>query len=295
MTTEIANFVAWLRLDRGLSEHTIKAYAGDLEQICAKLNCQKLTALSENEIRNYLRSLHESGLSAKTVRRKLSCLHTFFQFRILEMNPDTPSTNPAANISAPKTKSALPKTLQHAEIEALLSAANGLDASSIQDRCILELLYATGMRISELIGLKALDFDPVSRTVRVFGKGSKERLIPYGASAATWLERYQKEVRTQADPAGLVLNYFAPWPKPQWSRQALWSRIRALGKAAGISRNISPHMLRHSFATHLLQGGMNLRLLQLLLGHADLSTTQIYTSTDEARLMEAHRNFHPRG
>lgn len=308
MSREILGFAAWLRLDKGLSENTISAYQKDLQQF---LDITKLTtpsSASTETIREFLQILQKKGLNTRTIQRKLSTLNSFFRYLQFEQPNHTFEENPMDLVDRPEAGTTLPKSLRPEEVETLLKAADGEEAESLQLRAILEMLYATGMRISELIQLKVGDIDFDSSTVKIFGKGNKERIAPFGESARLWLERYRKEVRQILDPAGMVPSFFADWrcdptdlaplldfeAVSPWTRQLLWRKIRDLGRKAGLKQDISPHMLRHSFATHLLHGGMNLRLLQVLLGHSDLSTTQIYTDVDEERLSEAHRKFHPR-
>ncbi len=306
MHLEISGFLTWLRLDRGLSERTISSYQIDLVQFHEIVKTPSLSSATEENIRFYLNELNNRKLSPRSVQRKLSCLSTFFRYLQFDKKSAQITTSPMLGIDRPKGGRRIPKSLTAEEIEKLLNQANGNDQASLQDRAILELLYATGLRITELIEIKIGDINLTEKTARIIGKGDKERVVPIGASAVEWLNRYSTELRKKADPTGVVQHYFAPWPPLSttasskeavlfWTRQALWSRIRKLGMEAGIEKPISPHMLRHSFATHLLHGGMNLRLLQLLLGHSDLATTQIYTDTDAARLIEAHRKFHPRG
>lgn len=306
MHPEIAGFLAWLRLDRGLSEQTISAYGSDLQQFLTAANIPRPSQATEIDIRSFLKHLNARNLSPRTVQRKLSSLSTFFRYLQFDQNSVDLRINPLDKVERPRSGRQLPKALRPEEVEQLLQTASGETWGSVQDRCILELLYATGLRITELLQLQTSDFDWEAQTLRAQGKGSKERIVPYGDSAAKWLDRYQTDVRSRIDPAGLVLPFFAPWPSPDsnaaknlsdiqpWTRQALWRRVQILGKKAGIQKPLSPHMLRHSFATHLLHGGMNLRLLQVLLGHTDLSTTQVYTEANEERLLEAHQKFHPR-
>ncbi len=295
MHLEISGFLAWLRLDRGLSEQTISAYRSDLQQFLNATKLARPSQATEASIHSFLKSLQDRKLSPRSIQRKLSCLSTFFRYLQLDRRLNTLEKNPLDRIDRPRPGRSLPKSLRPEEVEKLLETASGDSASSVQDRAILELLYATGLRVSELLELKTSSFDFEAQTLRAYGKGGKERIVPFGDSAATWIKRYLSEVRSTFDPAGLVLPFFAPWPDiGSWTRQALWRRVRVLGKKAGIQQPLSPHSLRHSFATHLLHGGMNLRLLQVLLGHSDLATTQIYTNADEDRLLEAHQKFHPR-
>ena len=296
MNEEIAAFQAWLRLDKGLSANTVASYCRDLAAFQEHFQNRPLAGTRESDILAYLAFCRDRRMKAVTVQRKLSALRSFFRYLQAEAKHD-PGADPTAHIDAPKKDRNLPRTLSLQEVELLLAAPETDSLSGKQERTILELLYACGLRISELIALGPGAVDWEQQCLRVHGKGDKERLVPFGGSAALWLRTQIDEVLPKLDPGYGVDRLFVAGgpgsPRP-YTRQTLWQRVRWLARRAGIRQAVSPHMLRHSCASHLLQGGMNLRLVQTLLGHADISTTQLYTHVEERRLVEAHQRFHPR-
>ena len=294
MEEELNAYAAWLRLDKGLSKNTIQSYLRDLRQF-GKISGQpkKLSGTSEQDIQAFLRKLNKEGSAHSTIQRKLSSLRSFFQF----INQQQNALNPTALLKSPKRSHRLPKTLNEAEITLLLNAVDTSTLLGIRDRTMIELLYACGLRVSELVGLQLSNILREQQSLRVLGKGGKERFVPYGASADLWLRRYLDEVWPKLNPGFACLEIFVqPVGKRvrACDRQDFWKIIKQLAQNAGIKKNVSPHVLRHSFATHLLAGGMNLRILQTLLGHSDISTTQIYTEVEGSRLAEVHRRCHPR-
>jgi integrase/recombinase XerD len=228
----------------------------------------------------------------RTTSRLVSSLKRFYQFALRE---GLRSDDPAAELDSPKLPRSLPKTLSEEEVEAILAAPDLGTAQGVRDRAMLETLYASGLRVSELVGLKGVQVSLDMNVIRVLGKGAKERLTPLGEEASEWIARYQREARPQLLGARKSDALFVTARGGPMTRQSFWSLVKRYAAAAGINRAISPHTLRHAFATHLINHGADLRVVQLLLGHADISTTQIYTHVARERLKALHRKHHPRG
>ncbi len=292
--TSVDQFLAFIRVERGLSDNTVDAYSRDLARLVDSLVSMGIGSADEVEplhIHRFLVDLEDRKLAKRTKARILSAVRTYFKFLLRERI--VPS-NPTENIESPKLGRALPHFLTLEEVERLLEQPDTLTPRGVRDRAMLETLYAAGLRVSELIGLKLDDVNFVVGFVKALGKGKKERIVPLGETAIKWLRRYREEERqlvsSRADTDHLFINRRG---KPL-TRQWFWKRIKSYALAAGIHKEISPHVLRHSFATHLLNNGADLRSLQLLLGHADISTTQIYTHITLERLKEVHRKYHPR-
>lgn len=300
MHAEIHAFLAWLRLDKGLSENTIASYRSDLESFARFLDGRALASAGEAEVRGHIEKERESNAKNSTIQRKLSSFRAFYRFLRKEAKArgEKPPFDPTTRLLGPKRERTLPKTLTRMEVECLLASPDTASDHGVRDKAMLELLYATGLRVSELAALKPGDLAREKRTLRILGKGGKERIVPYGQAAEAWLERYLDEIYPRWNPgfqcAELFIEPEARGEAKPLTRQNLWRIIVDHARAAGIARRVTPHMLRHSFATHLLAAGMNLRLVQTLLGHSDISTTQIYTHVEEEKLAEAHRKFHPR-
>lgn len=281
-------------MEKGLSQNSLDSYGRDLKGFAAWLEPQKLTLLSISgkEIQWFLSHRFEQGLTARTTARQLSCLRGFYRYLVREKRIQE---DPTALVDNPKLGRPLPKTLTESDVEELLAAPDVESALGLRDRTMLEVLYATGLRVSELVGLKLHQVNLRQGVLRVFGKGSKERLVPMGDEAMGWLERYTKESRP------LLLNevqsdvLFPSTRAQQMTRQTFWYRLKHYVQQAGIDKPVSPHTLRHAFATHLLNHGADLRVVQLLLGHSDLSTTQIYTHVASSRMKSLHAEHHPRG
>ncbi len=281
MHPEIASFAAYLRLDKGLSANSISSYVSDLELFLSITKLKSFKDATEENIDAYFTALWTQKLRTASVQRKLSSLRAFFQFR-------ADLKNPTRNVELPKKKRSLPKALSRQDIEKLLAAPDLSTSEGIRERIMLDLLYACGLRVSELVEIKRSQVLLDKKLLRIKGKGSKERLIPFGDETHKRLSHYLDEVYPKLNPAFQEDRLFP------FTRQAFWLRLKGLAKEAGLKSSLSPHMLRHSFATHLLEGGMNLRSVQTLLGHSDISTTAIYTHVDELRLLKAHHKFHPR-
>lgn len=290
----IDNYLDAIWMEKGLSQNSLDSYGRDLKGFATWLEPQKLTLLSISgkEIQWFLSHRFEQGLTARTTARQLSCLRGFYRYLVREKRIQE---DPTALVDNPKLGRPLPKSLTESDVEELLAAPDVESALGLRDRTMLEVLYATGLRVSELVGLKLHQVNLRQGVVRVFGKGSKERLVPMGDEAMGWLERYTKESRP------LLLNevqsdvLFPSTRAQQMTRQTFWYRLKHYVQQTGINKPVSPHTLRHAFATHLLNHGADLRVVQLLLGHSDLSTTQIYTHIASSRMKSLHAEHHPRG
>lgn len=288
----IETFLDAMWMERGLSENTLAAYRSDLTQFATWLHGQKTTLLNatRTDVLGFLASDPEPR--PRTTARRLSSLRRFFQFQLRE---ERLVTDPCACIEGPRLGRPLPGTLSEAEVESLLRAPDLGQVLGQRDRTMLEVLYATGLRVSELVGLSLTQARLNQGVLWVIGKGNKERLVPLGEEAIDWLEIYLNQSR----PALLLRRsseaLFVTQRGAQMTRQAFWYLIKRYALRAGITKELSPHTLRHAFATHLLNHGADLRVLQLLLGHQDISSTQIYTHVARQRLVELHAKHHPRG
>jgi len=289
----LAEFRDHLRGERALSPHTIEAYTGDLRELGALLQERgvSLASLGAPEMFAYQARLHRLGRKPSSVARKLSAVKMFLRFACREGLRAAPP-----EVDAPKLPRPLPHVLSPREVEALLAAPNVATPAGLRDRALLELLYASGLRVSELVSLRAGDVDLESRTVRCVGKGRKERIVPVGAAALGWMERYLHEGRPALAPQrkSATTWLFLSRSGRAMDRTTCWKLLRRCAIAARIRGKASPHTLRHSFATHLLAGGADLRSIQEMLGHADIGTTQIYTHVDDSHLSETFRRCHPR-
>jgi len=283
-----------LWLEQGASDHTLAAYRRDLTAWQEQLQRDDETLLTASPARfgAWMEQRREQGYQLRSNARMLSSLRSFYRWARLYGHIDS---DPLANVSLPKVRPSLPDTLEEDEVERLLLAPDVGTPLGVRDRTMLELLYACGLRVSELVGLTGDAVNLRQGVVRVRGKGDKDRLVPMGEEAAEWLAQYLKTARPalMQDPTRPAL--FPGRGDNSMTRQTFWHRIKAHAITAGISRPLSPHTLRHAFATHLLNHGANLRVVQLLLGHSDLSTTQIYTHVAQARLEQLHADHHPRG
>jgi integrase/recombinase XerD len=288
-------FLDYLAFERGLSDRTLSAYRRDLERFLAFLETRSRSGPSDvqpQDLREYLFSLKDAGLAPTSIRRALSSMRSYFGFL---MEEGVLEADPSERLEAPRVGRRLPDVLSVAEVEALLDASDPAHPLYWRDRCILELLYATGMRVSELVALRLVDLELQEGVCTVFGKGSKERMIPLGTPARRAADRYLREVRPRLDRGWGGGAVFLNARGRPLTRMAVWSLVKESARRGGLETKVSPHTLRHSFATHLLEGGADLAAVQELLGHADISTTQIYTHVDRDYLREVHRTFHPRG
>jgi len=277
-----------LWLEDGLSQNTLAAYRADLQQLQAHLGGDLLSA-DEGALFAFLAAKRGRASSAA---RRVSSVKRFYQYCVRERLVDA---DPTLKLDPPKRTPRFPKSLSEDDVAALLAAPNAASAMGLRDRAMLETLYATGLRVSELVALKIFETDLRAGVVRVMGKGSKERLVPLGEESIDWISRYLKEARAalkgKREPAAL----FVTARGTGMTRQAFWHLIRRYGRKAVPGKKLSPHVLRHAFATHLINHGADLRVVQLLLGHADISTTQIYTHVARERLKQLHAKHHPRG
>jgi len=288
-------FISYLAVEKGLSANTQQAYSRDLARYLDYLEQQGRTvpaSVGSADIACFLGRLKDQGIGPRSRARCLSAIRMFHKFLMIENYADV---NPAAIIEAPRTLHKLPEFLSTQEVDALFAACAGTSGENIRDLAMLELLYATGLRVSELVGLKLREVNLAVGYLMTLGKGNKERLVPIGESACQRVQAYLEGVRYRLDPAGHNKFLFLSRLGDAMSRQAFWNIIKKRAALAGISKSISPHTLRHSFATHLLENGADLRSVQVMLGHADLSTTQIYTHVTRERLKRLHQQIHPRG
>ena len=289
----IARYLDAQWMEKGLSENSLAAYRRDLEA-CDRW-CRgrgiSLIQLQRADLQDYLASLHGKGRSPRSAARALSCLRGFYRYLL---RSGEVSDDPTLDLDSPRLGRPLPKSLSEAQVEALLAAPDLDDVLGFRDRCMLELLYACGLRVSELVGLTLPQLSLNQGVVRVSGKGGKERLVPVGDEALHWLQRYLAGPRHDLLQAPSEVLFPSRLGRCM-TRQTFWHRIRKHAQAAGITSPLSPHVLRHAFATHLVNHGADLRVVQLLLGHSDLSTTQIYTHVARQRLQNLHAQHHPRG
>lgn len=288
----VSRFLDVLWLERGVSENTLSAYRHDLLAFARWLNARDigLQQARDADLRAYLGSIRNS--SARTLARRLSSLRRFYGYQVREglMRHD-----PSARVEAPRIGRPLPKVLTETEIVALLDAPEVETDLGLRDRTMLEVLYATGLRVSELVNLTLTQVNRRQGLVRVIGKGNKERLVPLGEEALDWLQRYLDSARPNILKSGNTDALFPSRRGRAISRQAFWHLIKRYAQIAGIGKSLSPHVLRHAFATHLLNHGADLRVVQMLLGHSNISTTQIYTHVARERLKSLHQAHHPRG
>ncbi|HUQ29698.1 MAG TPA: site-specific tyrosine recombinase XerD [Usitatibacter sp.] len=289
-------FADGLWLNDGLARNTLESYRRDIAQFAAWLeeagSRSVLDAAPADLHRHLAWQVERKRAKPRTTSRLVSSLKRFFQFALREgLRRD----DPAADLESPKLPRSLPKSLSESEVEALLDAPDAATPQGLRDRAMLETLYASGLRVSELVGLKTVQVSLEMNVVRVLGKGSKERLTPLGEEAADAISRYVREARPQLLRARKSEALFVTARGGPMTRQAFWALVKRHAAHAGIRTAISPHTLRHAFATHLINHGADLRVVQLLLGHADISTTQIYTHVARERLKQLHRKHHPRG
>ena len=299
LSDEMDAFLVWMRVERGRAANTLAAYRRDLTHFAAWVDEEGLSteSLAPSDVDDYIDSCRASGEAVATTARRMAALRMFFAYAVVEdIRPD----NPTALVDGVRVPTGVPKPLSEDDVEKLLSAVTGDDATARRDRAMLEFLYATGARISEMCGLNLDDLDMRGRLVRLFGKGSKERVVPFGRQALSTLEEYLAR-----DGRDLLVPY--SWSKSndreavfltnrgrRMNRQKAWDVVKRAGAAVGLSDDLSPHSLRHSCATHMLEHGADLRIVQEMLGHSSISTTQIYTKVSQERLFEVYKTHHPR-
>lgn len=287
-------YLFYLRAERGLSEHTINAYSLDLRRFCAFLAEQGIedwNLIGTDHLLSYMNRLQVSGRKATTVARNMAALRSFFRFLHSE---ESIHLDPAAVMEQPRLPQKLPRVLDPAEAKTLLDQTRAESLLHCRNQAMLELLYSTGIRVSELVALNLDDLDLVQRLVRCKGKRFKERLVPLGQQAASCLQDYMQRSRSVLARTTREKAVFLNRQGKRISRQAVWKTVRSAAQSAGINKTVSPHVLRHSFATHMLENGADLRSLQEMLGHADIATTQIYTHLTYNRLQQVIRKYHPR-
>lgn len=298
MRTYLEEYLHYLKIERGLSYNTIVSYERDLNQYLAYLDNRGIHELSQIDrfvIMDFLTFLKEENKSSTTIIRMVSSLRKFHQFLRQERHTDT---DPMQYIDTPKKRQSLPKTLSIEEVEKIIEAPDTTTVLGIRDRAILEVMYATGLRVTELITLKLSDLHLTIGLLKTLGKGDKERIVPLGDQAIDWINTYLEKsrpelaIKNKSDATNdvLFLNYQG---KP-FSRQGIWKNLKIYVTEVGIEKDVTPHTLRHSFATHLLENGADLRIVQELLGHADISTTQIYTHISKQRLADVYKEHFPR-
>jgi integrase/recombinase XerD len=294
VSESIDTYLGYLRDVRRMSPNTVSSYARDLAALAAYADKhhQSIESLDRRDLEAFARALMTQGLAPRSVARAIACIRGLYKFLLVEKRV---AADPSEDLRAPRAWPALPKYLDLDEVDRLLAQPDTSTPRGIRDKALIELLYATGLRVTELLSLKAPDINLSAGYLTCIGKGDKERIVPLGESAADWVRRYIAEAR----PA-LLKNRKSNWlfvnakGGTQLSRVGFWKVLKEYGIKSGVSRDLSPHVLRHSFATHLLERGADLRAIQMMLGHADLSTTQIYTHVLEARLRTVYDRFHPR-
>lgn len=290
----LAAFLIELKVEKGLAKKTAEAYRTDLTDFfhfVRRTRCQGLSDIDRSLLLRYLLSLSDRHLAHATLARRVVSLRQFFQFCVKKK---WLSQNPAEVLATPNRTLKLPHYLNQRELQALFAQADLNKPLGLRDRTMLEFLYAAGLRVSELVALTPGQVEPRHGYVRTTGKGSKDRVVPLGSTCLSFYQRYLGEARPQLTRRGDDGRLFLTRAGQGMTRQAFWERIKKYALTAGLKRDISPHTLRHSFATHLLEGGADLRSVQAMLGHADISTTQIYTHVTGKRLREIHQRFHPR-
>jgi integrase/recombinase XerD len=294
ITPAIALFLTHVKVEKGLSANTVAAYQRDLAKFNAFVQKRKLTleGVSCDDLVDFLASLYREKLESRTVARHLVTLRNFFRFAQIQ---ELITADPSLNLESPKVRRTLPGYLKLEEVDRLLAQPDAKTALGSRDRAMLEVLYSTGLRVSELIGLRVTDLDAKVGCIRCIGKGDKERIVPAGRKALGMVEKYLRDARPKLLGKGVSTPaLFVNRRGDALSRVGVWKILSAYGRRAGLRVALTPHMLRHSFATHLLERGADLRSVQLMLGHADISTTQIYTHVVEERLKQIYKAHHPR-
>jgi integrase/recombinase XerD len=294
MTPAIALFLTHVKVEKGLSSNTVAAYQRDLAKFNVFVQKRKLTveSVSRDDLVDFLAGLYREKLESRTVARQLVSLRNFFRFAQVQ---ELITVDPSLNLESPKIRRTLPGYLKLEEVDRLLAQPDAKTALGLRDRAMLEVLYSTGLRVSELIGLRVTDLDAKVGCIRCIGKGDKERIVPAGRKALGLVEKYLRDARPKLLGKGVSCqSLFVNRNGNSLSRVGVWKILSAYGRRAGLRVALTPHMLRHSFATHLLERGADLRSVQLMLGHADISTTQIYTHVVEERLKQIYKAHHPR-
>ncbi len=293
MEANVRAFLAYLRGEKGLAANTIAAYRRDVSKFAAFMQTKgrKLQDINHSDVIDFLRSLYARKLDSRSVARHLVTIRHFFRFCVLEK---AIPTDPTENVQAPKFRHTLPEFLSLDEVNRLLAQPDVSSVAGLRDKAMIELLYSCGLRVSELCGLKIADLQMDTGCLRCIGKGDKERLVPVGRAALEIVRLYIQKSRPQILGERASIYLFPSRTGKSIDRFNFWKTLKMYGQRAGLRQALSPHMLRHSFATHLLDGGADLRSVQMMLGHADISTTQIYTHVVEGRLKQVYKSHHPR-
>jgi integrase/recombinase XerD len=296
ISAAISMFLTHVRVEKGLSPNTVSAYRRDLIKFEEFTKKKKLALenITRDDLVDFLASLYRQKLESRTVARHQVTLRNFFRFALVQ---ELITTDPSLNLESPKIRRSLPGYLRLEELERLLAQPDDKTALGLRDHAMLEVLYSTGLRVSELVHLRVMDLDRSAGCVRCIGKGDKERIVPIGKKALALVERYLKDARAKLVGKGKQISantLFINRRGGSLSRVGVWKILSAYGRKAGLRVALTPHMLRHSFATHLLERGADLRSVQLMLGHSDISTTQIYTHVVEERLKQVYKAHHPR-
>jgi len=289
----VGAYLDHLRVERRLARHTLESYARDLSALAAYADAtgRPIERLDRAALEEFVRRQMTRGLAPRSVARAVAAVRGFYRFLVMDRRLER---NPADDLQPPRAWPALPKFLSLDEVDRLIAQPDVATPRGLRDRAMIELLYATGLRVSELVGVRAIDLHAEEHYLTCVGKGSKERIVPLGDQAAEQFARYQSTARRELLKGRATSRLFVNMRGGPLSRVGFWKILKQYGRAAGLPRMLSPHVLRHSFATHLLERGADLRAIQLMLGHADLSTTQIYTHVLEARLRTVYDRFHPR-
>ena len=289
------SFLIFCRVEKGLAEHTLSSYRLDLQRFSSKLACPEQDATAQ-DLAAYVESLYQAKLAPGSIARHLATIRNFYRFLASEREI---ANDPAEFLSSPKQWSSLPKYLNQEEVERLIAAPTGdpsaaVNPRALRDRALIELLYATGLRVSELCRLELSAVERRMGVLKVIGKGNKQRVVPFGEPAGAALDRYLAEGRPRLLKGRASRFLFVTARGSAMTRQTFWALLRKYGRTVGIFRRLTPHVVRHSFATHLVEGGADLRSVQIMLGHADISTTQVYTHVARRRLREVIDRHHPR-
>lgn len=293
LQSQIHAFLNYLRVEKGLSENTIRAYRRDIEKFGAFVRERNLAAadIRRSEVVDFLASLYHKRLDSRSVARHLVTVRQFFRFLLME---EQIAEDPAVNIESPRIRRSLPDFLSLKEVDRLLMMPDTSTSAGLRDEAMIELMYSAGLRVSELCGLRVSDIDMAAGCLRCIGKGNKERLVPVGRKALDAVGTYLREARAKLLPDMGLPYLFVNRRRGKMDRVTFWRLLGEYGRKAGLRKALTPHMLRHSFATHLLDGGADLRSVQMMLGHSDISTTQIYTHVVDERLKKVYKAHHPR-
>ncbi len=293
MESEIRTYLNYLRVEKGLSQNTIRAYRRDIDKFAIFVQERKLQAsgVSRGDVVDFLGTLYRKGLDSRSVARHLVTIRGFFRFLLME---ELIPQDPAGDIESPKFRQSLPDFLSLEEVERLLRQPDVSGVIGLRDKTMIELMYSTGLRVSELCSLRVADVQMETGCLRCIGKGNKERIVPVGRQALSGVQEYLRKSRPELLGDHTSPNLFLNSAGGKFAREAFWKTLGIYGRKAGLRKSLSPHMLRHSFATHLLDRGADLRSVQMMLGHSDISTTQIYTHVVEERLKQVYKAHHPR-